>query len=964
MPKATTASFAEAMATGAPLSSHGSKHAASIARGQACKACRRRKMKCDGVKPLCGACAKSASAHGADLTQLECEYDDVAGPKKKRAPPGSKVAALEAELAELKAMIAQGQRLPSTSTAAQAPASAAQLPLPNPVFDASMFPPPPPSATNSSSSQPSPPPFPAWNAQKPHWRPPKPTINPSPSEAVSMGPAIAPWHPPPTQSNSPRNVGSWQDRADLLCTFIDENTDGMGMQSGQSQSGSARGSQSGGAAFTPPSMGSEPSPHIQSSSANDLFRELLYPGWPRDLPSPELTMRLVEVWFSRPHLTSGMVNAAKFRTALLLPPTSPAFPHTGLLHMICSMAAMMVSEDLLLSEGRYWPPGQRATEYHASCAKAALDSSVNNGDRLFQVAQCITLLCIWAYTNARFVELWLFCGQATRILTPLGLNHLRSANDSLGVAGHFKPYLLPPTSDPEELRERAAAFYFAFLCDRMASAATGWAQSLDEADITTVIPTDIEPYPTGPLDESPLSPRSSMFFLAHPPNLCGPLQLVFKAVVLFGKVNVFTQRAPHMSFPGRDNGWGLNDPVQDIRTTDMFRRLNALVEAFRSSIPREYQVSTLHPGQANVLDQTRICLVHGLGHISTILLHEPWVSSLDEEEASMRKCLDCAKAILKEVFTLLTSSYEISLYSPYINLVWAVAGRTFVRQLAMRIAKNEVEGQVEIRSAIDTLLMALKAYKTPLGAASAAQLQFLVDDPLRTLPAPYADPNNMNACKYVALFSPQPPSFDPVPKLTPLLYSTSVPNNCPGDYAGAPQQPTPLSHPAIAVAQAAKEAQASSTWVRNAAGANGSLSSSSSGDSSYPATFFATTSSTFTSSSTTSDPPPAAGFAYHRSPGLNATIASMNAGMTEDASRAVGGTMFSGLASSTQDFLEKLPPGSHWSQGAGSGKQTGMAATLRSTAATGLTPPRIEELGAFEDLSRAEMTGLESLLGL
>ncbi|GAA5888673.1 hypothetical protein JCM6882_009044 [Rhodosporidiobolus microsporus] len=719
--RGTATSFAEAALLGLPLSSHGSKHNPSIARGQACKICRKRKLKCDGVKPLCGACKKSAQAHGDDISSLVCEYDDPLAPKKKRASPGSKVAALEAELAELKAMINGGANSATTQQQQQQQQPPMVTPdLTPPTMDYNSFlgshnQPARDSTGSSSSSQTSP----LFGA---------PASQPSPPFDIPPSRAPAPftaWHPPPLVQASPRistnisggvsvSVGSSSSDY-IISNFIEQS-----------------------AQLTPPSTSSE-----SPASGNDLFRDLLYPGWPRDLPSPELTMRLVEIFLTRPHICTGLVNAAKFRTSMLLPPTSAGFPHKGLLHMMCSLAAMMVSEDFFMTEERYWPSHQKPTEYHATMAKMALDSSIHSGERLFQVAQTVTLLCFWAYTNARFVELWLYCGQATRILTPLGLNHLRNADDIQTNPAFFKPHLLLPTSDPDELNERAMTFYFAMMSDRFASGSTGWATSLDDADVTTAIPTDNALYPTGNLEESPLSPRSPMFFLAHPPDRCGPLQLMLKAIVLFGRVNAFTQRAPHLTTDASHNQWGLSDPIRDVRDTDAFKRLDALIQSFRSSIPREYQLSSFDPGSGafNVLDETRLGMLHGMSHLSTILLHEPFVSSLDEGEPSMRKCMEAARQILQAVFKLLSSSYEISLYSPYMNMVWAVAGRTFVRELGMKMAKNDTLGTDEIRSNINTLLMALRAYKTPLGAASAAQLQFLFDDPLRTLPTAFLNPN-------------------------------------------------------------------------------------------------------------------------------------------------------------------------------------------------------------------------------
>ncbi|GAA5832376.1 hypothetical protein JCM11251_006427 [Rhodosporidiobolus azoricus] len=715
--RGTATSFQEAAIHGLPLSSHGKGHQSSIARGQACKICRKRKLKCDGVKPLCGACKRSALAHGDDIASLTCEYDDPNAPKKKRASPGSKVAALEQELAELKAMLQQGS---SALTQQQPPVPSQPAEFTPPTIDYSSFisshsqSAAPPSASASSSDTP------------PQFGP--PASQPSPPFDIPLSSSSAPfqsWPPPPTTLNSPRFTSYGApppSKSPFTEAHISNLTDPVPPLS----------------QFTPPSTSSE-----SPAGSNDFFRDLLYPGWPRDLPSPELTMRLVEIFLTRPHICRGLVSPAKFRTSLLLPPTSAGFPHKGLLHMMCALAAMMVSEDFFAAEERYWFPHERPTEYHATMGKMALDSSIHSGERLFQVAQTVTLLCFWAYSNARFVELWLYCGQATRILTPLGLNHLRSGEDVTQNPAFFKPHLLPPTSDPEELRERAMTFYFALMSDRFASGSTGWATSLDDADITTAIPSDRAPYPTGSFESNPLAPRSPMFFLAHPPDVCGPLQLMLKGIVLFGRVNAFTQRAPHLTTDAGHNQWGLYDPVRDVRDTDAFKRLDALIQSFRSSIPREYQIANYEPGSGafTVLEETRLGVVHGISHLSTILLHEPFVSTLDEGDPSMRKCSEAARAILQAVFKLLSSSYEISLYSPYMNMIWAVAGRTFVRELAIKMAKEETLGTDEIRSNINTLLMALRAYKTPLGAASAAQLQFLYDEPLRTLPSPFSNPN-------------------------------------------------------------------------------------------------------------------------------------------------------------------------------------------------------------------------------
>ena len=43
------------------------------------------------------------------------------------------------------------------------------------------------------------------------------------------------------------------------------------------------------------------------SPPDDLL-DLFYPGWPRDLPSPTLVTRLIDVYFAKSHSATGMLN--------------------------------------------------------------------------------------------------------------------------------------------------------------------------------------------------------------------------------------------------------------------------------------------------------------------------------------------------------------------------------------------------------------------------------------------------------------------------------------------------------------------------------------------------------------------------------------------------------------------------------------------------------------------------------
>ncbi|GAA5990057.1 hypothetical protein JCM10908_005801 [Rhodotorula pacifica] len=704
-PNRIATSFAEAQEYGLPLSSTPlGKGGASIARGQACQTCRRRKLRCDGIRPLCTSCKKSAIAHGDNIDFLSCKYDEpeTKKPRKRQTAGNSastsasggqaaadpaKVKELEAEIeaytplmaAELKAMMARAGLEPNARES-------------------------PPIFTYAAGSSSTPPSGPASTSSR--------ISAPTSTPWLPAGPGLADY-----SRTGPMNPSSTAVMPDHLGAKYPSEP----VQLSPPSSGSSHGA-------SPPSA----SP-THTSAPNSLF-DLFYPGWPRDLPSPDLTSRLVEIYFTRPHAGQGMINASRFRSAMLLSPTSAGFPHSALIHAICAIAAMIISPDYFNSEEPYWQhSASSAGEYHFKAAKLDLERAISSGCKLFQIAQANVLLTYYAYNNAQFVALWILCGQATRMSTPLGLNHLRAASDadSLPKCIQGKGTMLSRTDDPVELVEQSFTFYGAVMADRFSAASTGWAVSLDDEDFSTPIP-GLQGFPTSDVESSVLSPRNPSFFVAHPPHLVGPQQLYHKAIVLLGKIVQFSHRAP---FTAKFTQSSLNDGSQDIRKTDAFKRLENTCLSFIGSIPREYQIARRSAMgiRADVLTEVNICLVHSIAHSAYILLHEPHVSSLNDDDEGMRKTLASANEILQAIFLTLNASTEISLYSPYINYCWAVAGRTFVRKIAMLQLACQ-PGARELRSNVETILAVLNAHRTPLGQATAAQLQAHLDDPYRALP--------------------------------------------------------------------------------------------------------------------------------------------------------------------------------------------------------------------------------------
>lgn len=232
-----------------------------------------------------------------------------------------------------------------------------------------------------------------------------------------------------------------------------------------------------------------PAPTLVEPPTPDPLLEIFFPGWPGDLPSPNITNRLIEVYFSRCHASSGMLNQRKIQTSMLLSPTHIDFPHTSLIHSMLATASRIVGEGFFNPEDKYWGasnPYETVSDYHSINAKRAIDEAIPTGLKLFQVAQATIILTFHSYSEARFVEVWLLSGLAIRMITPLGLNHLRALSaetvntDSTLSNQPNKSTLLQPTFNEEELYERSVTFWMAVVADRFSSANTGWALGLEE----------------------------------------------------------------------------------------------------------------------------------------------------------------------------------------------------------------------------------------------------------------------------------------------------------------------------------------------------------------------------------------------------------------------------------------------------------------------------------------------------
>ena len=393
-----------------------------------------------------------------------------------------------------------------------------------------------------------------------------------------------------------------------------------------------------------------------------------FPGTDQTLPSPPLLNKLIDVFFaSQASLYTGLIYESRFRQAMLLPPSHARYPPPVLLHAVVLSAGRTVSSDFWAGEFPYWGTST-PLEFHRDQIISKIDACFGERVNTITIVQAAVLLCCSVYIDADFGRIFLLCSTAVRACIPAGLNHLRKASVKNGIFSdrfHASRTCIGPTSDPEELSERAMAFWFARACDLFASASTSWSGAIVDDDISTAIPALDGSFPADEFElaGSTLSIHHPAFFTSHPPHLCGPVQMMFKSLALLGKVGEYQHSIPPPF------GLAMNKPPAFLcpNTTPEFAKLDRLIEQFQQSLPRAY-----HAFEAGSAVDSRVSLVFSVAHVAGILLHEPYATSAPGDP-SFVACQQAARAIFGSILSLWTGSYDLARSAPFCCYTWAVA---------------------------------------------------------------------------------------------------------------------------------------------------------------------------------------------------------------------------------------------------------------------------------------------------
>ncbi|KAJ3879074.1 hypothetical protein F5051DRAFT_404027 [Lentinula edodes] len=479
------------------------------------------------------------------------------------------------------------------------------------------------------------------------------------------------------------------------------------------------------------SSGSTPAlvPAALSTPLSMPGMDMTWTHWPTDLPGPDLLRHLVDVFFTfHPH-ASQLFHTSTFMTSLSLPPDHPKFPAVPVLHAICAVGSLYTSAvtsappvnfdkvpaDEIFTE-RYRIKENRPdsfAEQQATLAKEALQRMEIMGLELIQVLQS-TILLSWYYcSNASWAELFLNCAHSMRLCVPLGLNVCPPFHT---ISRSTRPAsVLNPAKNVIEDELRRNVFWFAYAMERQHGCSNGWALSLDDNDISQLLPVQSDQFDNGKL----VSPserqwaHSNDLLTVHPEHQTDGLILYIKASILLSKVKTFNLRfrAKHFSGDGEGNlsynTFRADEPV-DPRNTMSFIDLDGTVTSFIATFPS-------HLRNPLTKDEKMDCTLFAamaMSHVAMIVLHEPHADIRSRGCISALKILTATRSIVDLIYTAWSTTFDLSLFESFVSFCFFAGGRVLSRFLQAAL-EEEAEDQIKtFRSEMGVIRTAIEQMST------------------------------------------------------------------------------------------------------------------------------------------------------------------------------------------------------------------------------------------------------------
>lgn len=677
MPKIPTAK--QDSASG-PITS--ASHPNVLRRNQACHQCRRRKLKCDAQRP-CSTCVRShahALSHapaGANIPEHpECTFDEVpsAATAGVQEVPKNRYEKLETRINELEAMLKDQT---SSSPNKSSPSSLSPASVQSQPSSLSNY----AGLTNATTSTPS-------------------SILQSPDFGLR-------------QDYQPSSL-TFTGVTPPLKSFIspvDNHLEEMKVP-------------------TTDAFISELQGDTTSFLSQGFGYDVIWPSWPRDLPSPSLVRHLVDSFFAfHPH-ASRLFHVSTFVNTLNLPPNHPKFPSPCILHAICALGGlytMAVPPTPLPDKnmGAYEIFGNRYRqkdyvdsfgEKQVKLAKQTSEEQLWAGRKLVEGVQALLIVTWWYWCHARWVEAFMTIAEAIRAAVPLGLN-VESSFSPLSDSIR-NPSLIPPPETVVEEEVRRNTFWLLYAMERMGGCSNGWALSLDDQDVSQLLPMNGFHFEQGASWSGSKRQHAlgNDILLFHPEDQVDSFNMYIKGTILLSRVKTFNLRFRVKRFMGdpaytcsptyselwlKDSD-GARDVTTDPRRTPAFMEIDRIASMFRQSFPPHLR----NPIGDGCVD-LHLYSASLVPHLAIILLHDPYAHIHSPGCVSAFKILEASRNILELMYAVCSTSFDISLLDIFCAFSWFMAGRVLARFWQAALDANSVEQVLTLRVEVEYIMSAL-----------------------------------------------------------------------------------------------------------------------------------------------------------------------------------------------------------------------------------------------------------------
>ncbi|GFZ45511.1 hypothetical protein JCM24511_03237 [Saitozyma sp. JCM 24511] len=444
-------------------------------------------------------------------------------------------------------------------------------------------------------------------------------------------------------------------------------------------------------------------------------------NWPRNLPAPFLLEHLIETFFNCAPQVSRMFHRPSLMTRIKLPPAHADFPHASVLHAICAVASTHTAwvnslppealEDAIKRQILIGNTLESIEDFGLSQLEAARRSihestnicAMGPGRMMFEVLQANVLMSDVYLAKGLPLQGWMAAGQPARLIKSLELANRRYANT------HKEP-MFPSPQTSLEREERLATVWQSFIIDSCFSINSYWAQSMDLDDMHCHLPTSAEEFrKNDDMVANPQSPKDPDIYTVHP--VADSFILVCKAAILQSRAAKWLLR------------WSQREPVpgdeyDGPRQPDFLAIVNDIL-AFQSSMPGVLKnvFRLMDSSGTTPAFDANLMMVHVIPNIALGLLYEPFMK-WDSPSCPCVVTVQRAYEAVIGVLHLIPSNLDISLVmTPLLSFSLYTVGRMITDYVQHALSTQNFGLAVRYRADLMTIqnLMDRYAQRNALG---------------------------------------------------------------------------------------------------------------------------------------------------------------------------------------------------------------------------------------------------------